>query len=90
MDGRQCRLTDAAIRKLESYEWPGNVRELENVIERSLVLCSNQVLDAQDVKLDTAQRRQASAAGHFLPEGMNLDQFEQSIIREALQRADGK
>src|SRR6185503_16952648 len=33
-------ITDAAIAKLMGYHWPGNVRELENVIERSLVLCS--------------------------------------------------
>ena len=26
---------------------------------------------------------------NFLPEGMNLDQYEQSIIREALRRAGG-
>ena len=26
--------------KLIDYHWPGNVRELENVIERSMVLCS--------------------------------------------------
>jgi two-component system response regulator AtoC len=89
MGGRECRLSDTAVQKLESYDWPGNVRELENVIERSLVLCSNQILDAQDVKLDTTQRRPSSDSDHFLPEGMNLDQFEQSIIREALKRADG-
>src|SRR5213594_2441336 len=38
-----CRvqsITDAAMEKLMAYHWPGNVRELENVIERSLVLCS--------------------------------------------------
>ena len=38
-----CRaesITDAAIEKLMAYHWPGNVRELENVIERSLVMCT--------------------------------------------------
>ena len=28
-------------------------------------------------------------AGAFLPEGMTLDQYEQAIIREALNRANG-
>ena len=33
-----------AMRLLASYNWPGNVRELENVIERSVVMGSGEVL----------------------------------------------
>ena len=33
--------------------------------------------------------RPAFSAEAFLPEGMTLDQYEQSIIREALKRANG-
>jgi DNA-binding NtrC family response regulator len=89
--GSPCEtLTEAAIHRLMEYHWPGNVRELENVIERSLVLCSKKVLDAADMRLDLAPaRRNAAAADTFLPEGMSLDQYEQSLIREALKRANG-
>src|SRR5262249_36920576 len=31
----------------------------------------------------------AAADDHFLPEGMTLEEYEQSIIREALKRANG-
>jgi DNA-binding NtrC family response regulator len=86
--GRECRITDTAIQKLLDYDWPGNVRELENVIERSIVLCGGDELKAEDIKLDTLRSR-ALNAKVFLPEGMNLDQYEQSIIREALRRANG-
>ncbi len=82
-------ITDAAISKLLAYHWPGNVRELENVIERSLVMCSGTVLDADDIKLEAAPRARNRSAEHFLPEGMTLDQYEQEIIREALRRTDG-
>src|SRR5580700_4251440 len=85
-------ITDAAIEKLMSYHWPGNVRELENVIERSLVMCTGTALDAADIKMESAPRvkpQGASDAPHFLPDGMTLDQYEQEIIREALRRADG-
>lgn len=34
--------------KLETYHWPGNVRELKNVIERSVILSSDDIL-IQDV-----------------------------------------
>ena len=72
-----------------SYHWPGNVRELENVIERSLVLCSGGRLDAADIRLEAAPRARQPAAEAFLPEGMTLDEYEQALIREALRRAEG-
>ena len=82
-------ITEAALKKLTEYHWPGNVRELQNVIERSLVLCPGTTLDAQDIKLETAPRPRVQTGEHLLPDGMTLDEFEQSIIREALQRAEG-
>jgi transcriptional regulator with PAS, ATPase and Fis domain len=36
------------MKALEDYDWPGNVRELENVIERSVILCSGSVLQLAD------------------------------------------
>ncbi len=82
-------ITDAGMEKLMSYHWPGNVRELENVIERSLVMCTATELDAADIKLENAPRPRPQTDSHFLPEGMTLDQYEQDLIREALRRADG-
>jgi DNA-binding NtrC family response regulator len=58
-------------------------------MERSIVLCSGDVLNAADVRLDAARMKPAGTMANFLPEGMNLDQYEQSIIREALRRAGG-
>jgi DNA-binding NtrC family response regulator len=85
------RISEAAMEMLVAYRWPGNVRELENVIERGLVLCTGQTIEAEDIKLDTARGARApEAAGNFvLPEGMSLDDYEQAIIREALKRAAG-
>ncbi|HYO80076.1 MAG TPA: sigma-54 dependent transcriptional regulator, partial [Bryobacteraceae bacterium] len=86
--GRECSIAADAMDKLMAQEWPGNVRELENVIERSIVLCGSDVLRAEDIRIDTARSRPRSAST-FLPDGMSLDAFEQSIMREALKRANG-
>lgn len=84
-------LAQDALDKLLAYHWPGNVRELENVIERSLLLCTADTLRAADVKLDMAPRPRAVNGGDaaFVPEGMTLDEYEQAIIREAMRRANG-
>jgi DNA-binding NtrC family response regulator len=82
-------ITEAGLEKLMQYHWPGNVRELENVIERSLVMCSGTRLDAADIRLENAPRPRQHSENQFLPEGLTLDQYEQELIREALRRAEG-
>lgn len=85
------QISEGALERLTSYHWPGNVRELENVVERSILLAQGPRVEAEDIKIDTGSghARAAVSADAFLPEGMTLDQYEQSIIREALKRADG-
>jgi DNA-binding NtrC family response regulator len=82
-------ITARAIEKLEQYAWPGNVRELENVIERSLVMARGTMLDADDIRLETARQFKAVAGDFALPSGMTLDQYEQEIIKQALKRRMG-
>jgi DNA-binding NtrC family response regulator len=83
-------LSQGALERLANHHWPGNVRELENVIERSILLAARPRLEAADIRIDSAgERARPSAADHFLPEGMTLEQYEQGLIREALKRANG-
>ncbi len=89
MGSRAHAIAPGAIQKLIGYYWPGNVRELENVIERSLVLAPGEILEAEDIRLDMSPRSNPAAADTFLPDGLTLDEHEQSIIREALKRANG-
>ena len=39
------RFSPAALRLLMDYDWPGNVRELENVVERAVVLSTQEAMD---------------------------------------------
>src|SRR6202795_1948658 len=49
--------TPAALRLLVDYDWPGNVRELENVVERAVVLSSQELLDV-DLLPDSVRTRE--------------------------------
>ena len=85
-------ISEGALERLIGYHWPGNVRELENVVERSVLLAQGPRVEADDIRIDTGASRSrptTGAANAFLPEGMTLDDYEKSIIREALKRADG-
>src|SRR5256884_88606 len=43
--------TEEAIEELRKYGWPGNVRELRNVVERLILLASDENVAAADVRL---------------------------------------
>jgi transcriptional regulator with GAF, ATPase, and Fis domain len=50
--GKRIRLIDnKTLDLLQSYAWPGNIRELQNVIERSVILSSSEVLAVDELWL---------------------------------------
>jgi DNA-binding NtrC family response regulator len=84
------RMRDA----MEAYDWPGNVRELINVVERAVALApswgvADRVSFApQDERPSQKQRAAAKVSDHrTLKE--RTEEFESSLLREALERAGG-
>lgn len=73
---------DALVR----YNWPGNVRELQNVIERSAILCSSDILTVQE-SLDNIESQDRESAGSMT---QSLDSVERSTILLALEESDWK
>ncbi len=48
-------ISSEAQKILRDYNWPGNVRELENVLQRSIVLCEKNIIDAKDIMIDVSK-----------------------------------
>jgi len=78
-----------AMRVVVNYHWPGNVRELQNIMERACALAEGPVLGVNDIRLDAERAKPSQTAGAFLPDGFTLEQWEDEMIREALQRSHG-
>ena len=74
------------------YSWPGNVRELENVIERVMILCPNDIITGAD--LPTGFKNNVDNALHLdgIPPGaqlyQTLEMVEKVMIQRALKMAD--
>jgi DNA-binding NtrC family response regulator len=46
-----CEITQGAQQALMDYHWPGNIRELSHLVERAVLLSTNQSIDIEDLRL---------------------------------------
>ncbi len=89
----KTRITPEALKVLIQYAWPGNVRELENVMERAVILCSNNIISPQDLPAELAPAPAESRLDidRFIPLNTPLpealDGIEEQMIRRALEKS---
>jgi two-component system response regulator PilR (NtrC family) len=79
-------VSDEAMQKLLNYSYPGNVRELENILERAITLCANNVVEPGDIQLRPQSTMEMPDAD---PDDAaeNLEGHLEHIEREAIVRA---
>jgi len=85
--------TAAARSKLVAYQWPGNVRELDNVIQRALILHSEEKIDASDLLIENFDTPVISDPVKSIQSedklGSELKMQEHQIILDTLQACQG-
>ncbi len=84
--GREVReIAPPARDALLAYSWPGNVRELSHVIERAVLWSRGPAIDAEHLSLVEPPGDPESRP----PAGVDLVQWERSMIEQALREAGG-
>jgi two-component system response regulator PilR (NtrC family) len=88
--GAPVRFSEEALGALQHYDFPGNVRELENIIERALALCSDDLIAVQDLHLGPVERTQfdVGEVSDKYPLPDYLDKVEKEALLEALQQTN--
>lgn len=77
------------------YPWPGNVRELRNVIERAMILESEDYILPEHLPMEMTSTREMLTQNvkgldmKIPPSGIDLEEVEKELIRQALDVARG-
>ena len=82
---RDLSLTPAGREKLTEYNWPGNIRELRNVMERAVLLSSeNQLV------IDLPAAIQPSSGNDPFIDMPTLDEVQRRYIEYVMEKCGGK
>ncbi|MGH9144389.1 MAG: sigma-54 interaction domain-containing protein, partial [Thermoanaerobaculia bacterium] len=88
--GKTIRSIDKkTLELLQAYEWPGNIRELQNVIERSVILSSNEVFAVDESWLPKQSLRTSARVVAAAPM-QGLPHSERETIEAALAECRGR
>ncbi len=82
--GKPRRLTEATIKRLNSYNWPGNARELENTIERSLLFAKGQDILPEHLPPQLGGRNSQGTNETGVRPGWSLQEVERDLILKTL------
>ncbi len=82
------RISRPALQMLTKYFWPGNVRELENVIERAVILCEDEVIHGYNLP-PSLQDATISGTRESSSLRSKLDAVEYEYVVEALKHTRG-
>jgi formate hydrogenlyase transcriptional activator len=84
---RISKIDKNALKLCQSYPWRGNIRELQNIVERSVILCSGETLWVDPAWLSSQEPIQPELSG---PLTETLRDQEKEMIEAALAESKGK
>ena len=79
--------TAAAVDRLTAFEWPGNIRQLQNEVQRAVLLCESDTVDATDLSIASA--RVESSEGANDTSFTLLEGVERNTIIQMLKETGG-
>jgi PAS domain S-box-containing protein len=87
--GKNIRSIDKQTLELfQSYEWPGNIRELQNILERSVIVSSGDVLSVDESWLSKGSTQSAPPVQPSQP--FQGERSEREMIEAALAESRGR
>ncbi len=90
--GNRQKITNVsreAMEALQNYSWPGNLRELRNIADRSMILCSGNTIQVEDLPISLREKPRASLCEELAGDSLKeiMENTEKKAILDALERA---
>lgn len=82
------QLSPGAAQRLMAYEYPGNIRELENIVQRILINCDDEIIEPQHL-LDDLCEVATVAVRDNRQHWPTLNEHEKQYILEVLDEVEG-
>ena len=96
----EVEFSDHCMNLLWNYDWPGNVRELKNIVERSIVMTNDRVIESDVLpnhlqeSVEEDHKEEAYQLGNdfenyiHVPVGTSIAEVERRVINETLFMVD--
>jgi two-component system response regulator AtoC len=82
-------ISPEAAEILQNHVWKGNVRELKNIIEKTVLLESEEIIEAKDLPLDIKSSVKENEDFFENDELITLDKIEKYYVERVLEKTGG-
>ncbi|MDN5211062.1 sigma-54 dependent transcriptional regulator [Fulvivirgaceae bacterium BMA12] len=80
----KLKIPGHVVKRLQRYRWPGNIRELQHALERAVIMCEGDTLQAEDFTFLDKESDEELKVEHY-----NLDNLEAWAIKNAIKKHHG-
>jgi len=84
-NGKNHRLTEAAMALLKEHQYQGNIRELRNILSRAVILADTSVIEESTIQ----ECLNPGTAHHQAPRQLDLKTLEDNYLKTLLEYYDG-
>lgn len=79
------KISAEGLKKLNQHSWPGNVRELQHALERAVIMCDSDTVEADDFLLSPVKDQ----TEELELETYDLETIERNVIKKVLKQNQG-
>jgi transcriptional regulator with PAS, ATPase and Fis domain len=78
-------ISQDALTKLYNYKYPGNIRELKNIVQRMLLFCKNNLIEAENIYISNGEK---ISGAELTNDNLDLEAIEKKFINLAMARSN--